>query len=230
LRPLGFPDRVLVLFGAVLVGLLVYVGAMIVVAILFKRTSQQSVGLVKLGFGASGALLGAVFGVFLAVVCAIAIRIVGSIAEAEARPGRAATPSRLAARLAAMKRSLEEGTTGSILEKVDPVPESVYDTLGKVGQLASSPEGIDRFSNDRDVKRVSSHPKILALRDDPEVQRALRDGDYLSLLRHPKLVEAANDPEVLKLLGSFDLQKALDSAVEKSEARPEGENSKPPPR
>ncbi len=214
LRPAGFPDRVLAVFGAVLVGLFVYVALMIVWGVIFKRTSQQSVGIVKLGFGASGALLGAIFGVFLVFVCVVAIRIIGSIADAEAHPRRGAPPpSRIALRVAAMKHSLEGGPAGAMIEKMDPVPGKVYETLGKVGKLAASPDSIERFAGDRDVHRVSAHPKIIALRDDAEVQRAIRDGDYMSLLRNPKVIDAANDPEVMKLLGTFDLQKALDHAL-----------------
>jgi hypothetical protein len=63
------------------------------------------------------------------------------------------------------------------------------------------------------------HPKIAALRDDPEVARAIRDGDFLALLRHPKVIAAANDSEVLKQLGSFDLQKALDTALKPKPAK-----------
>lgn len=216
LRPAGFPDRVLTIFGAVLVGLFVYTGLMILTAVLFKRTAQQSVGIVKLGFGASGALLGAIFGAFLVGVCIIGIRLIGTIAGAETHPVRgAAQPSRIALRVAAMKRSLESGPVGKIIEKVDPIPGAVYHTLDKVGKLAANPDSIDRFARDKDVNRVSVHPKILALRDDPDVQRAIRENDYVSLLRNPKVIDAANDPEVMKLLGSFDLQKALDHALRK---------------
>jgi uncharacterized membrane protein required for colicin V production len=216
LRPIGFPDRVLTIFGAALVGLLVYIALMIVCGLLFKRTAQQSVGIVKLGFGASGALLGAIFGVFLVCVCVIAIRIIGTIADAETHPRRgAAPPSRIALRVAAMKHSLESGPVGTIIEKVDPIPGTVYQTLDKVGKLSASPDSIDRFAHDKEVNRVSVHPKIVALRDDPDVQRAIRENDYVSLLRNPKLIDAANDPEVMKLLGTFDLQKALDHALGK---------------
>ncbi len=216
LRPIGFPDRVLTIFGAVLVGLFVYIVLVILSGVLFKRTAQQSVGVVKLGFGVSGALLGAIFGVFLVGVCVIAIRLIGSIAGAETHPHRgAAAPSRIALRVASMKHSLESGPVGAIIEKVDPIPGTVYHTLDKVGKLAASPDSIGRFARDKEVNRVSLHPKIIALRDDPDVQRAIRESDYVSLLRNPKLIDAANDPEVARLLGTFDLQKALDHALGK---------------
>ncbi|MEQ1862513.1 MAG: CvpA family protein [Chthoniobacteraceae bacterium] len=214
LRWMEFPDRILAIIGAVFVGMVVYLALSIAAGIVFKRTSQQSVGVVKVGYGISGAALGAVFGVVLVLVCAVAIRLLGAIAETEKHPRP------VIASLAAMKQSIEAGATGAIIEKVDPMPEAVYDTLGKVGQLASSPASLDRFSSNRDVQRVSSHPKLLALRDDPEVQRAIIEGDFFSLLRHPLLVEAANDPEVVKLLGTFDFQKALEHSLRPSQKLP----------
>lgn len=207
LRLLGYPDRVLVIFGAVLVGLVVYAVLTIAMAVIFKRTEHQSMTLVKLVFGLPGALLGAVFGVFLVCVCAVAIRLVGTVAQAQPE----ASP--ISSQIVAMKRTLDHGAAGAIVDSVDLVPGTVYRTLANVGALAASPAGIERFANDRDVRRVSAHPKILALQDDPEVQRAIRESDYFSLLRHPKLVDAANDPDVMQLLATFDLQKALDRAV-----------------
>lgn len=207
LRPLGYPDAVLTLVGAVIVGFVVFAVLSIVIGVIFKRTEHQSVGVVKVIFGVPGALLGVLFGAFLVLMCAVGVRIIGTVAQAQPQ----ASPT--AAHVVALKHSLERGAAGAIVDKVDLVPGAVYRTLGNVGLIAASPEAIERFSTDRDVRRVSAHPKILALRDDPEVQRALREGDYFSLLRHPKLVEAANDPEVMKLLGTFDLQKALDRAL-----------------
>ena len=222
LRPLGFPDKILTIFGAALVGMLIYIGASNVAGLLFKRTSQQSVGLVRLGFGFSGALLGAAFGIFLVLVCTIAIRLLGSVADAELRPQHGASPPTAAARrLAALKHSLESGQTGAFIHQIDPVPEKVYTTLGRVGELAASPQGLERFSNDRQVQHVSAHPKILALRDDPQIAEAVRMGDFMALLRNPNVIAAANDPEVIKLLGGFDLQKALDQAIPQKEKPPQ---------
>jgi hypothetical protein len=218
LRPLGFPDRILAIIGGAIVGLATYCAISGLSALLFKRTSQQSVGMVRFGFGVSGALLGAAFGGFLLLVMAVAIRLLGSVAEASAAQADATHhPNRLVTSLTGLKHSIEQGTTGAIIERVDPVPEKVYDTLGKVGRLTAHPESLTRFSEDNHVRSLSAHPKILALRDDPEVAKAVREQDFLTLLRHPKIVAAANDPEVLKLMGGFDLEKALDFALQNQE-------------
>lgn len=213
LRPLGFPDRVLTIFGGVLVGLGVYLTFAIISGVVFKRTAQQSVGVVRFGFGAAGALLGAVFGLFLVFVCLIGLRLMGTVAEAETRSGHGAAASPMSREIASLYRALHDGPIGGVVERLDPVPAKVYDTLGNLGQLASNPQAIDRLARDKAVQRASAHPKIIALRDDPEIARAIREGDFMALLRHPKLIEAANDPSVMKLLSEFDLQKSLEGSL-----------------
>lgn len=221
LRSLGYPDRILSIIGAAFIVMVVYLSLGLLSTVLFKRTSQQSVGLVKFGFGAGGALLGAVFGVFIVFVVAIVVRLAGSLVEAELRPNSSVPPANpMAVRLAGMKRSIEQSPVAPIIEKVDPVPDAVYSILGKISRLTASASSMEKMAAEPDVRRLSAHPKIAALRDDPDIQHALRNGQLLSLLRHPKLVEAANDPELMKQLAAFDLQKALDRAVPPTQKTP----------
>src|ERR1043166_8192184 len=67
--------------------------------ILFKRTAQQSSGMVRLVYGLRGALIGICFGAFVIWLVLIGIRSVGSIADAQvkARP-KSANSSGLSAR------------------------------------------------------------------------------------------------------------------------------------
>ena len=215
LRPLGFPDQILVAIGGLILGTVVFVGLSIVAGILFKRTEHQSASIVRYGFGISGAVLGAAFGLFLVLVTVVGIRLVGSIAEHElsGKKHHGVTVSPMATRLAEMKRSISQGTTGALVEKVDPVPQGVYSLLGKVGEMSSSPDSFTRFAENPNVQALSTHPKILALQNDPEISKAAEEQDFLALLRNPKLVEAANDPEVMRLVGTLDLEKALDYAL-----------------
>jgi hypothetical protein len=185
---------------------------------LFKRTAHQSVGVIRFGFGVSGAALGGAFGLFLVMVCAVAIRLLGSVAQSEVANARAEVPpSRLTSGLAHMKHSIESGTTGAVMDKVDPVPDAVYSTLNMVGQIASSTESLERFAENPGIRPLQNHPKIIALRDDPEIAKAVREQNFMGLLRNPRLVAAANDPEVLKILSGVDIQKALSDAAEAAE-------------
>jgi hypothetical protein len=224
LRPLGFPDQILTAIGGLIIGVIVYVGLAIVWGVLFKRTAHQSAAILRYSFGISGAVLGAAFGVFLLLVGVVGIRLLGSIAEHElsGKKHRSVAPNPVAARLALIKRSLSQGPTGAVVEKVDPIPQSVYSVLGKVGQVTSDPDSFARFAENPSVQALSTHPKILALQNDPEIAKAAEAQDFLALLRNRKLVEAANDPEVIRLIGTLDLDKALDFALKPSQKSASG--------
>jgi len=139
----------------------------------------------------------------------------GSIAEHElaGRKDRSAASNPVASRLARIKRTLAQSPAGAVVEKVDPIPSSVYQTLGKVGEMSANPDSMSRFAENPSVQALSIHPKIVALQNDPDIAKAAEAQDFFSLLRNPKLVEAANDPEVIRLIGTLDLDKALDFAL-----------------
>jgi uncharacterized membrane protein required for colicin V production len=219
LRPIGFPDQILMGIGGLIAGLVIFVGLSIVWAVLFKRTAHQGSALVRYGFGISGAVLGAAFGLFLVLLGAVGIRLLGSIAEHElsGNKRRNAASNPVATRLARIKRSISQGATGAVVAKVDPIPTDVYSLLGKVGEMTSDPESLSRFGDNPNVRALSAHPKIVALQNDPEIAKAVEAQDFLTLLRNPKLVSAANDPEVIRLVGALDLNKALDFALKPSQ-------------
>ena len=84
LRPfLRVPDFFMSLVAGAVLGLLVYAAINFLGAILFKRTSQQSAGLVRVFYGVCGAVLGIFFGLFSVWLVVVAIRSLGAIANAE---------------------------------------------------------------------------------------------------------------------------------------------------
>src|SRR5437868_375757 len=82
-RGLGYPDLAISIVAGAILGLIVYIGISALGAILFKKTSQQDVMLVRWGFGLGGACLGAGFGLFLLWFSLIALRLLGTVAETE---------------------------------------------------------------------------------------------------------------------------------------------------
>ena len=80
-RVIDLPERALSVFGAVALGFIMYICIVLVGAIAFKKTSQQSLGLVRFGYGVSGAACGALYGMFLVWIVVLAIRLLGSVAE-----------------------------------------------------------------------------------------------------------------------------------------------------
>lgn len=240
LRPiLKWPDFVISMIGGALLAIVVYGVIASLGSILFKRTAQQSSGTVRLAYGLTGALAGLCFGAFFIWLILVGIRSVGSIADAQvhARPrieiaknpaprsqnsSRAEEPSSLrnldadsvSVFVARLKNSVELGKVGDVIKKTDVTPDSVYQTLNDVGTVCANPESAQRFLTFPGAVELSQHPKIVALRNDPEVAELISQGRILELLQHPRLLEAANDPTLVARVKQFDLKKALEFAAQ----------------
>ncbi|MBO0694647.1 MAG: hypothetical protein J2P56_00950, partial [Verrucomicrobia bacterium] len=131
------PDPVLSIICSAILAFVVYVLISGAGAILFKRTTQQESGLVRLIYGIAGATVGLFFGLFLLWLTVASVRAVGALAEGQTggRPGagahRAQDPTAralevrrrflsesgdglqtLATSLARLKNSLELGILG----------------------------------------------------------------------------------------------------------------------
>jgi uncharacterized membrane protein required for colicin V production len=231
LRPfLRAPDFFISIFAGAILAFAVYAAINLLGAVLFKRTGQQSAGLVRLFYGICGALLGIFFGLFSVWLVVVAIRSVGAIANAElhspaiaqhqppsliARSQPSPTTPPMIASLAKLKNSIELGSLGQTVKAVDVVPAQTYQTLGKVGRLVSSPDSAARFLSYPGAKELTENPKIIALRNDPELIELIQQQRFLDLLQNPKLIEAMNDPTLAAQLRSFEFQKALDYALKR---------------
>jgi hypothetical protein len=235
LRPvLKMPDPILsVLAGAVL-ALVVYAVITGLGTILFKRTSQHDSAFVRFFYGLSGAVLGIFFGAFLVWMVVFGVRSLGAVADAKVRHEAAdqnnvvlhavdrrrplsetnEESATLMTSLARLKNSVELGVVGDAVKKADVVPTKTYETLGKLGKIVSEPESAQRFLSFPGAHQLSENPKILALRDDPEITEMISQGRFLDLLQNQKILDAANDPELRAGIMKFDLQGALNYALE----------------
>jgi hypothetical protein len=229
------PDLFISILAGAILALIVYALINTLGAILFKRTGQQSVGMVRLLYGICGAALGIFFGLFSVWLVVVAIRSLGAIAGAElhasaapapsgstpaplfdrARPSPTPSAGPMVASLAKLKNSIELGPLGETVKALDVVPGQTYQTLGKVGTMVSNPRSAERFLSYPGAKELTKNSKIVALRDDPEIIALIQEQRYLDLLQHPKLIEALNDPALLRQVKSFEFQKALDYALKK---------------
>jgi len=228
-RFFDMPERALSVLGAVGLGFIIYCCIVLIGAIAFKKTAQQSIGLVRFGYGLSGAACGAVYGVFLVWIMILAIRLLGSVAETQiavaSNPGLslgkpsptptpAPTPPNAMIRgLAHMKQSLEQGPAGEMVQQVDPIPGTLYSILHKLGMMVSDEKSVDRFLAYPGVKPLLAHPKVAALQNDPDITRDILSRNYFSLIRNPRIITAANDPEIGELMRKFEFEKALDYAL-----------------
>jgi hypothetical protein len=234
-RPfLKMPDFIIAIVAGAVLALLVYIVITSVGTILFKRTAQQESGIVKILYGFSGAAIGFLFGAFLVWLLVVGIRSLGSVAEVQLHASAENSPAKkfltapatrrrvpaaenldssLMVSLARLKNSVELGSVGQLVKTADVVPSSTYQTLGKLGKIASDPESAQRFLSYPGAKELSDNPKILALRADPEVTDMIAHGKFMDLLQDQRLIEAANDPALAAQVKSFQFQKALDYAT-----------------
>jgi hypothetical protein len=236
------PDPVLsILCGAVL-AFAAYALVSGVGAILFKRTTQQESGLVRLIYGLSGAIVGLFFGLFLLWLTVASVRAIGALAEGQAasRSSAAAHDAQdatshaldvrrrflsepndgrpaLATSLARLKNSLELGLFGSVLKNTDPISKRTYETLEKAGSVLSSPERTQKFLTFPGARELAEHPKVVALRSDPEIAELIAQGRFMELLQNPRVIEVVNDPVLAARIKKFDLQRAFDYALDKQQ-------------
>lgn len=223
------PENVLAVVGPVALGLVIYGAITFVGSILFKKTAEQSISIVRLGYGLSGAAVGAVYGLFLVWIAILAIRLLGCVAEtqiavaqnphlslgkATPKPTPKSTPPSAVVRgLADMKHSLESGAAGSLVQQVDPIPGTLYGILRKLGLMVATEQNVARFLSYPGVQPLLAHPKVAALQSDAEITRDIVQRRYLSLMRNPRIIAAANDPEIGALMRDFEFEKALDYAI-----------------
>jgi uncharacterized membrane protein required for colicin V production len=239
-RPfLHLPDAIIsIIIGAIL-ALLVYSAINGAGAVLFKRTGQHGSAVVRLFYGITGAVLGLFFGGFVVWLVIVGVRSLGAVADAQVRQQSAVPPPSLSDRslhavdvrrgvlnhvsdpgpllnsLARMKNSLELGNVGTAIKKADVVPTKAYDTLGRVGKVFSDPETAQRFLSFPGARELGENPKIVELRNDPEIADLIAQGRLLDLLQNDKIRAAANDPAVQERMKKFDLQGALDYALKR---------------
>ena len=212
-RVIPFPYPVGRLVFGLAAGIAFYAAAVALSSLLFKKTSQQSAGLVRLFYGAGGALFGLIFGLLILWGGLSIFRTLGAVAEArQTAPGDA--------QLVAIKESLEEGATGSLVDRVDIVPANIYGLITKLIRVTQSPEATARFFAYPSTQRLLTQPKIMELFSDPTVAGAATEGNYLSLLSSPKIAEIASDAGVQESFKTFELEKALDYALQESAPSP----------
>lgn len=234
------PDPVLSFFCGAILAFAAYIFVNGVGAILFKRTSQQESRVLYFVYGFTGAIVGVFFGLFLLWLTVASVRTIGALAEGQAssRPEPAMHPARdpaaraldvrrrflsesddgmqaLATSLARLKNSLEMGLPGSVFKNSDPISQRTYETLEKAGNVLSSPERTQKFLTFSGARELAEHPKIVALRNDPEIADLIAQGRFLDLLRNQRVIEVANDPMLAERIRKFDVQRALDYAMQK---------------
>jgi uncharacterized membrane protein required for colicin V production len=228
------PDAFLSMIAGAIFALIIYAIISGIGSALFRRTDQHDSFVIRLLYGSTGAVMGVFFGLLLVWMIVVAVRSIGSVANAEVRaqandtsvvhavdvrrqllgePSEDEAP--LTTSLARLKNSLEMGVIGNAIKKVDVVPQQKYDFVEKVGAIAANPQFAERFLEYPGARELSEHPKIIALRNDQEISQMLSQGRFFELIQDHRVIDAANDPELHARLKKFDLNAALNYATQK---------------
>ncbi len=237
-RVFKMPDAVLSMIGGAILAFLVYAIIATLGTVLFKRTNQHEAGIVRAVWGSSGAIVGIFFGLFFVWLVFAGVRLIGSVAAAQVHSQELAANnmmmpvwnpplqikgksssgeahgSELVTTLAKMKTSLEGGSLGGALQQMDPLPPAAYRTLEKLGTVASNVESAERFLSFPGAREIGENSKVMALRNDPEITNLITHGRIFELLQNQRLIDAANDPALRGQIRRFDLERALDYAIQ----------------
>lgn len=231
LPALGFPVFIRPIVAGTLIVLLIWGTVATISSIIFRKTDEQGVGLVRTAYGLGGALLGLLSGLLLLGICAWGVRIAGSLADGLQTGARVKSPSKgqpaqvstEASALPSLKRIIEESPLSAWIAKADPITPEWYPRLGKIGQILASPAASERLLADPAFATIARSPHLASIRNDPDLQDALRSADLWTLLRNPKVQAAAADTQLRTALSLLDVDRALERAL-----RPQ--NTPPPHR
>jgi len=230
-RFLGYPPQLTTLIAGAAVGCATFLGVHGLRRIFFKRTAQQKNRTVRLSYGILGAVIGLAFGSFLFLFTSSTIRALGAVAKSRIEdvekenhtPPKGRTipallpedqPGAIARNMAKLGGALDEGAAGEFFHRYDAMPAAhVFATLTKLGIMVSRPEAVDRFLRYPGVDKLATHPKLIAVKNDPVVNDLLMSGSYVKLLRHEKVVALANDEEFNGMVKEMEFEKALDHAL-----------------
>lgn len=199
-------------FVGSIVTLLILGLALLLGAILFKRTGQQSSGILRLLYGGGGAIFGLLTGLLIlwgGITIIRALGVVAGTAVGERSYADMPLPARAMLKL---KDSLELGPAGRAAEAVDVIPPGIYEMIQRIGKLSTDQTAMARFLDYPGVQEIMEHPRMAELMRDPAVVRDAQDRNFLGLMQSRALLEAVNDPSLQKKLTGLDLQKALDYA------------------
>jgi hypothetical protein len=229
LPAIGFPRFLRPLVAGCVVAVLIWGTVTSMSAIVFRKTDDQGVGVVRAFYGLGGAVLGLLSGLLLLGLGAWGVRLAGSLADglqtgALTKPLKKGQPVSSApdpSPLAAMKKTVEESPFSAWITRVDPVSPDWYPRLSKIGQALSSQAARERLLADPSFEAVAKNPRLGALRDDPALQEALRSADLWALLRSPKVQAAAADTQLLTALRLAEVDLALERALHPQSRPPE---------
>ncbi len=203
--------------AALSVGVVIYLIISFLAGLFFKRTDDH-VGMIRFGFGFFGAIFGLIFGLLLLCGGISLVRGLGALSEMRLvqaqQEGLAPTTEPTALFFTKLKLSLELGAIGEQLKNADLLPMRFYENIVKISKVVGNQQALQRFFQYPATLEILKEPRVLALLQDPALQKAADSKNFLPLLQNKQFQAVFQDPQLLARLKSFDLTGALDFALE----------------
>lgn len=187
-------------------------------AVTFKRTEHHAFGPLRFVWGVGGAFFGLLIG-FAVLLGSISLsRSLGALAESRIETNEQDAPgspqAKVASGLVGLKKSLELGSAGRLLESADLLPPDFYELLAQIGQLTSDQEKILRLLDYPEIQKILQNPRVAELFTDPGVVRAWQNKNVLLILDNEAVTAVVKDPLLAGQLRKVDLSAALKFALE----------------
>ena len=80
--------------------------------------------------------------------------------------------------------------------------------FGKMKDMASQMQMIQRLMKDENFKALIAHPKMQELMKDPDFLELMKTKDMQKAVTNPKLAALKNDPELVQLMSRVQLPQA----------------------
>ncbi len=78
--------------------------------------------------------------------------------------------------------------------------------FGKIGGFMKQMQMAQKLMKDENFKNFISNPKVQAAFQDPAFREAAQSQDPQKILSHPKMAALRSDPEILALLSKVDFK------------------------
>jgi hypothetical protein len=200
-------------------GIFLFFAIWLVGALTFKQTEHYGFGPLSLIWRIGGAVFGFLIGLAILLGSISLVRILGAVAEArlefeEPSAHQPETTRQVTNGVATLKKSLELGAAGRLLESVDVLPPDFYELVARFGRLTSDPEKMRRFLDYPSIQAVLQNPRVVDLFADPDIARAWQEKNVLEIFNNQAVAAALKDPVLAEQLKKVDLSAALKFALE----------------
>ncbi|MDP0494624.1 MAG: CvpA family protein [Verrucomicrobiota bacterium JB024] len=217
----GFGGFLIFSLGFSLIGMLV-----------FRPTRKVKDPELKRMVGIGGAIAGLVLGALSVLLLLIMVRIAGHFGESFIRgygpaleqnsqseeavdiPPQTELALDSLAWIVRLNRSLEGLPGEGAIAAIDPVPDKTYRVMDKTVRVLSDPVALERMANQPQTRQLLDEPVVQQMLQDEEIAALAREQDIHGLMSHPRVMALAQDPELAALLETYQLEAALDAALD----------------